>query len=126
MGLVSISSCGRKLSMLGRQGLEEGEPGGRRQREMGTRRQVIETRMRWAGREGVRIRSGGAGGKGKEEGGPEGAMERRGQCPKEGGREQLMKVEMNRGGSPRTPSSPPQTGPCSCHRTPSPSLCRCC
>ena len=34
--------------MLGRQGLEEGEPGGRRQREMGTRRQVIETRMRWA------------------------------------------------------------------------------
>ena len=61
------------MSMLGRQGLEEGEPGGRRQREMGTKRQVIETRMRWAGREGVRIRSGGAGGKGKEEGGPEGA-----------------------------------------------------
>ena len=51
MGLVSISSCGRKLSMLGCQGLEEGEPGGRRQREMGTKRQVIETRMRWAGRE---------------------------------------------------------------------------
>lgn len=60
----------RNLSVLGHQGLEEGEPGGRRQREMGTRRQAVETRMRWAGREGVRIRSGGAGGKGKEEAGP--------------------------------------------------------
>ena len=40
--------------MLGRQGLEEGEPGGRRQRAMGTRRQAVETGMKGAGREGVR------------------------------------------------------------------------
>lgn len=65
MGLVSISSCGGKLLVLGRQGLEEGEPGGRRQRAMGTRRQAVETGMKGAGREGVRIRRGGAGGKEK-------------------------------------------------------------